>query len=94
MTHRMLALLVGLIAFAAVCGAPQGARSADAPKMTKEELKGLLGNPDVAVLDVRTGGDWRRSDRKIAGAVRENPNDVDSWADKYPKGKTIVLYCS
>jgi hypothetical protein len=70
------------------------ALSADAPKMTKEELKGLLSNPDLIIVDVRLGRDWTGSDLKIKGAVREDPENIESWANKYPKDKTLVLYCA
>jgi hypothetical protein len=62
------------------------------PRLTKDELKGLLGNPDVVVLDVRFDGTLAPS--RIAGAVHEDPEKVDSWAGKYARGKRIVLYCS
>jgi len=68
--------------------------SADAPRMSKEELKGRLGDKDIVVIDVRTGYDWEKSDSKIRGAVREDPQNVASWAKKYTKEKTIVLYCA
>ncbi len=68
--------------------------SADAPRMTKDELKGLLGNPDLVLLDVRSGSDWKDSDSKIQGAIREEPNQIKSWAQKYSKDKIIVLYCA
>jgi hypothetical protein len=29
---------------------------------------------------------------KIKGAVREDPKQVSSWIDKYPKDKLLVLY--
>lgn len=71
------------------------APSAKVPRMTKEELKPLLGNPDVIVLDVRLEEEWNRSGSKIQGAVRENPEkDYKTWASKYPKDKTLVFYCS
>jgi hypothetical protein len=38
--------------------------------------------------------DWADSDLKIKGAVREDPKVFESWANKYPKDKTIVLYCA
>ena len=63
--------------------------------MTKEELKSLLGNPDVIVVDVRIAAEWKRADLKIQGAVREDPEkDYKTWASKYPKDKTLVFYCS
>lgn len=68
--------------------------SEDAPKMTKDELKAMLGNPDLTVIDVRYGKDWTRSDMKITGAVREEPGEVKSWAPKYRQDKPIVLYCA
>ena len=68
--------------------------SADAPRMTKDELKALLGNPDVILLDVRSGSDWKDSDLKIQGAIREEPEQINSWSKKYSKEKIIVLYCA
>ncbi len=67
---------------------------AEAPRMTKEELKAMLANPDLVVIDVRYGKDWTDSDLKIKGAIREDPNNIKSWANKYPKNKTLVLYCA
>ena len=69
--------------------------SADAPRMTKDELKALLGNPDVILLDVRAGSDWKDSDLKIQGAIREEPKQIKSWSNKkYSKEQIIVLYCA
>ncbi len=70
------------------------AKSVDAPRMTKDELKGMLGNPDLVIIDVRTQQNWTDSDLKIKGAVREDPESLDSWANKYPRDKTLVLYCA
>jgi len=65
------------------------------PMITKEELSSRLGNPEVTILDVREGESWKDSKWKIQGAVREDPEkDVKAWAEKYPKDKTLVLYCS
>jgi rhodanese-related sulfurtransferase len=73
----------------------QFAWAADVPRISKEELKSMLNDPEVVILDVRASGDWDNSKRKIQGAVREDPNNsAKSWADKYSKDKTIVLYCA
>ncbi len=64
------------------------------PMMTKDELKSMIGNPDLTIIDVRYGLDWTESDMKIQGAVREDPTKVTSWAPKYPKDRLIVLYCA
>jgi rhodanese-related sulfurtransferase len=70
------------------------ALAADVSRITKEELKSRIGDSDIVVLDVRRSGDWKASPSKIQGAVREDPADVDSWAAKYPKETTLVLYCA
>lgn len=64
------------------------------PLMTKEELKPLIGNPDIVVLDVRLGKDWKSSEFKIKDAQHVNPKAFESWANKYPKDKKLVLYCA
>jgi len=66
----------------------------EAPKITKEEVQGMLGTPDVIVIDVRASGDWDGSASKIKGAVREDPRNVTSWMDKYSRDKTLVFYCA
>ena len=80
--------------FAFVSYPSTGGLAAEAPRMEKEQLKAQLGNPDVVVLDVRAFTDWVMTKEKIKGAVRENPRDVEGWSGKYPKDKTIVLYCA
>ncbi len=63
-------------------------------RITKEDLLRRLDHREIVVVDVRTGGSWRNSDRMIAGAVREDPDDVNRWAERYAKGKPLVLYCA
>ena len=87
-------VIAALLIFFMVGGCTMFARSADAPRMTKDELKAMLGNPDLVIIDVRTQRDWTEGDSKIKGAIREDPEAVESWTKKYPKGKTIVLYCA
>jgi hypothetical protein len=66
----------------------------DVPRMTKEELKFMLGNPDVIILDVRLEDQWQEADGKIVRAIHEDSEKFESWADKYPKEKTLILYCA
>jgi len=69
--------------------------SAQVDRMSKEELKAMLGKPDVIIIDVRQPVDLAKSTMMIKGAVREDTKqEVKSWVDKYPKDKTIVLYCA
>ncbi len=70
-------------------------KSAEPPKMTKEQLREMLGNPEVIILDVRVEHEWKEGKSKIQGAIREDPwKGIESWAKKYPQDKTLVLYCS
>ncbi|MDB4444338.1 hypothetical protein N9174_03270 [bacterium] len=64
----------------------------DVPRITKKELKPLVGKPDVIILDVRLLSQWKRAELKIPGAIYEDPRKVDSWFEKYPKDKTLVFY--
>ena len=63
-------------------------------EMSKEALKGRLGDPELIVIDVRMANAWEDCDSKITGARREAPAKLSTWAEHYPKDKTIVLYCS
>jgi rhodanese-related sulfurtransferase len=82
----LIFLMVGLF--------PAIAKSADAPRMTKEELKAMLDSPNLILIDVRAQRDWKGSDLKIKGAVREDPDASESWAKKYAKENIIILYCA
>jgi hypothetical protein len=86
LTILMTLALMGLFAKAAIAG--------EVPRMTKDELKAMLGNPDVVIIDVRTGKDWKASESKIKTAVREEPKKANSWAGRYDKNKTYILYCA
>jgi hypothetical protein len=86
--------IVTLVIFFMVGILTSFAKSPEAPRMTKEELMAILGNPDLIIIDVRYGKDWTESDVKIKGAVRGDPEAFDSWAKKYPKDKTLVFYCA
>lgn len=65
----------------------------DIPKLSVNEIKRSLGNPDMIIIDVRRTRIWWRSGNKILTAIRENPSRVSQWAGKYPKDKTLVFYC-
>ncbi len=66
----------------------------DVPRMSIEDLKAKLGDPDVVVLDVRSEADWNASKSKIQGALRQLPSNTKAWAEKHDKDKTLVLYCA
>jgi rhodanese-related sulfurtransferase len=75
-------------------GASAVAASGEVALMTADELKALIDNPDVIILDVRRGKDWSSSEFKIKGAVYADPGDYKNWVGVYPKEKKIVLYCA
>ncbi len=88
---------VATVALVAVCTDTPAAKddeAGDAPRMPKEELKAMLGNPDLVIIDCLVGDQWKTVNQKLPGAVHEDPDNVDAWADKYPKDKTIVTYCA
>jgi rhodanese-related sulfurtransferase len=84
----LVSLAMTMTLFSAVCWAD------DAPRISKEEVKALLGNPGVVILDARTSAAWKDSDKKIKGAIRIDPWNVDSWVATIPKDKKIIVYCS
>lgn len=86
--------LLTLVAAVCLTGMGEKPGSKVAPRMTTEDLKTRLSDTDLVVIDVRAGRDWKESDLKIAGAVREDPAAPDKWAGKYPVDKTVVLYCA
>jgi rhodanese-related sulfurtransferase len=65
--------------------------SADILMMTKDELKAMLGTPELVILDVRLGSDYFASDIKIKGAERPEYGTKKIIPPEY-SGKTIVIY--
>jgi predicted sulfurtransferase len=88
----LLWMTVGICSTGADLSTAYGAD--DTERMTREELKGRLGDPDVIIVDVRAEGSWKGSASKIRGAVREDPTGVERWMKNYSKDKTLVFYCS
>jgi len=69
--------------------------SADVPMITKEELKTMLGNPDLVIFDVRHGREYFSSDSKIKGAIRPLVREhIYEAIITYPKETTFVIYCA
>jgi rhodanese-related sulfurtransferase len=68
--------------------------AAEIPKVSKEDLQAMLGNPEVIIIDVRLSGNVPEGTSRIKGAVMEDPGTVESWMEKYPKDKTLIFYCA
>jgi hypothetical protein len=96
MNERRISVVLAGLLISAFLGCVAGwSPEGKTPRMTKEELRLLLGGPGVVVVDVRVPEEWKKSDRKIRGANHEGPEkDITKWADKYPRDKTLVFYCS
>jgi len=93
MLKRWIFRVVLLTAMAAL-GAGAAAAADEAPRIGKDDVKAKLGAADTSIIDVRAVTDWWGSGLKIKGAVKENPNNVDSWAANYPKDRTLIIYCA
>jgi len=86
-----LAALLSLIALAGWSAPPSSVEQV--PRLTKEQVKGMLGKPDVVIVDVRYIKQYEESDRKLPGAVFAQPETLDEFVKKYPKrDSTYVLY--
>ena len=66
-------------------------RSADAPRMTKDELKAMLGSPDLIIIDVRYGKDWTESDVKIRGRFEKIPKLLTPGQKSIPRIKPLFF---
>ena len=64
------------------------------PLITKEELRPIMDNADVAIIDVRKGRDWTSSEFKIRGAIHGDPKKITEWNTKFTKDTKMVLYCA
>ncbi len=92
---RTRVILIALtIVFLWIAALLSPSAAADVMRITREDLRGMLDNPEVVVIDVRTYSEWNKADRKIKGSVWEDADEVKEWAARYPKDKIIVLYCS
>ena len=99
---KLLPLLMALVLSLTAAGPVMASAATEAgeepvpfpeiPRVTKEQAKAMMGNPDVVILDCRPVEQWKFSDQKLPGAIHEDPMNVESWAGKYSKDKTIIIY--
>jgi hypothetical protein len=92
MKKRVVFMAAALMVLAVFATGALAEKRGNVDLMKKEELLKRMEAQDVIVLDVRKGTDWRASEFKIKGATRVAPRDITKV--KYPKDKTIVLYCA
>ena len=76
----------------APCFMMAAAASIEVPRISVEQTKEMLSDPEVVIIDVRTAKTWWKSPTKILNAVREELGSVEQWEGKYPKDKTLIFY--
>ena len=87
----LLAALLSLVALAGWSAPPSSVEQV--PRLTKEQVKGMLGKPDVVMVDIRYIRQYEQSDKKIPGAVFVQPENFDEFVKNHPKkDATYVLY--
>lgn len=74
--------------------ATAAARATEAPRISKEDAKALIGSPNVIFVDARINSEWKNSDKKIKGAVRVAGADYEIWATDLDRDTTFVIYCT
>lgn len=94
MSRTFIALAAAVLFVAAGTYSRADTGAEEAPRIAREEVKPLLDDPDVSILDARLARDWKSSGRKIRNAVRVDPLDVGVWAAAYPKDRKLIVYCS
>ena len=58
-----------------------------------QELKNILENKDVKIIDVRRKEDYAADNTAIPGASWFDPANIDGWCDTMPTDKDLILYC-
>ena len=86
----IIALMTGIL----LCRTASSAASIEVPLISIERARQMLTHPDVVIIDVRTAKTWWRSTSKIENAVRKEPGSLERWAEKYPKDKILIFYCT
>jgi hypothetical protein len=73
MKKRFLVLVALSLSLALTAMLAGSIMAQEAPRISKEEAVKMLDNPDVPVIDVLIGRDWKASEFKIKGAIRRDP---------------------
>lgn len=72
----------------------QSMGQAPVPRVPPEELRARIdrGEP-LVVLDVR-GRSYQASDRRLPGALRIHPRELEAELERLPVGLPVVAYCT
>ena len=94
--YRKIAYIIAALSLLLVVNSlmAMGGGHKESLRISTDELKKILGSPELVIVDVRDPISWSKSDSMILGAVREDPNNIDAWVKKYSKKKKIIFYCA
>lgn len=90
----IVAGLVSLIIFFDPVAVLLSGTDKDVPGISIQQVKKMLYDSNVIIIDVRRPRNWWRSTKKILTSVRENPSEVNQWAPHYPRDKSLIFYCA
>ena len=57
------------------------------------ELKPLVENRSIVVLDVRRKSDYDSDKARLPGAQWRDPEKIAEWSASLPKDSDVVIYC-
>lgn len=86
--------IFGSLAFILIALLSLTVNASELTKISINQLKLMLDNPEIAVIDVRGSEDWQSSEFKIKGAIRGSPKNFESWVHDFSKDKILILYCA
>ena len=90
--YGIAGFIIAPLAVIVSCFTVANAASIEVPRISVEQTKDMLDNPEVVIIDVRTAKTWWSSRTKILNAVREEPGSLKQWAARYPQDKTLIFY--
>ncbi len=68
-----------------------------AARISPEDLMTRMKSEDILIVDVRQDEPYEKSNRKIMGSVRVNPNDdeaIKAFMKTLDKTRPVVTYCT
>jgi hypothetical protein len=63
-------------------------------KITVEKAKALFEQGQAVFLDARSPEDWGRSNQRIPSSVRLSPEQVLPRLGQWPRGASVIAYCT
>jgi rhodanese-related sulfurtransferase len=62
--------------------------------ITAEQLFVMRRSGECTLIDIRRETDLEADGTVIAGAIRGNPESLDTWAPSLPAHRPIIVYCA